>query len=456
MRHTRSILALVVLAGCAASHEAPPESGSRLRAVWLVPSSGERVFWAWHDRERDVDCHFYRMTDGTLRCVPVDLWMYAEPSYADADCTAPVAVNAGCDARYAIERITEPDACAAAPLDEPTWRLWQLGEPRSASRVYRLDASGACIATDTRPQNVRPLALVDPSAFVAARLVPSTSTEAIVRDRYVADDGTTWPGPLRDRARDHECSLPLTVGELDRLPCVPKWYVFVTEPSAECDTRYAHAPPSACGPPDVDVVPQFRTNACGAPTSVEVYPVVREVPPGAGDPACYPVGHDALVLGPRADDLVPWFDVRRTEGRLQQPILEAAGGVRLPYALLHDAELGVDCTLIPYDDGVVRCAPFYAWRAAIHLYADPSCTEPAMVTEDCPESHYAYAQGDPDACGAPTFGTIYRAGDPIDVVYHRDPATGDCAEIPPDSSAPVYRAEVVPPDSLVALERVVE
>jgi hypothetical protein len=448
------MLALVVLAGCALSHEA--DSGPRLRAVWLAPSSGERIFWRWHDTQLDVDCQFHEMPDGTLRCVPDDAWVYDGLAsdgvqYADADCSMPVAVDAACDARFLIERLA-PNPCDALTN---VVRVWRIGPPASVSRVYQRFASGACRASAVPPTSVRPLEPMEASAFVGARVGPSTSTEAIVQDRYEADT-ISWVDKPKDRARGEWCSLePAFLGELDRIPCVPDSLLQVSDTNAECDAHFATFVPSECPPPDVDVVSFLRKDRCGTVQGTEVYPVGEEVAPGSGDPACYGSDRGAFALGPRADDLVPWLDVRRPEGRLQHPIVEAAGGVRFSVWPPRDTELGFRCQPVLFDDGVYRCVPYIA-ESESGPYADPDCTERAIVTGDCPELRYRYLEGDPDACGGPTTGTVFGPADAIDTVYHLDPATGACTEDPRSEGHSAYRAEIVSPDELVAFERIIE
>lgn len=47
------------------------ESGSRLKAKWLVAEDGARYFtFNWYDRERGHDCSFLLAADGVQRCLP--------------------------------------------------------------------------------------------------------------------------------------------------------------------------------------------------------------------------------------------------------------------------------------------------------------------------------------------------------------------------------------------------
>lgn len=65
------------------------ESGSRLKAKWLVAEDGSRHFtFQWFDSERGHDCGFRVAADGIERCLPA-----AAPAsvyYRNASCTLPV------------------------------------------------------------------------------------------------------------------------------------------------------------------------------------------------------------------------------------------------------------------------------------------------------------------------------------------------------------------------------
>jgi hypothetical protein len=67
----------------------PPQSGSRLRAIYVVGSDGSREFRGWHDAQRNEDCSFTNASDGSMRCMPVaggSGGLY----YSDASCTVPI------------------------------------------------------------------------------------------------------------------------------------------------------------------------------------------------------------------------------------------------------------------------------------------------------------------------------------------------------------------------------
>src|SRR5262245_27196823 len=64
--------------------EAQAQSGSRLKARWIVGTDGSRQFLSWHDSQLNADCTFASASDGSLRCLPVGL---QESGFRDAECT---------------------------------------------------------------------------------------------------------------------------------------------------------------------------------------------------------------------------------------------------------------------------------------------------------------------------------------------------------------------------------
>ena len=75
------------------------KSGSRLLAERWTSSDGTSSFAGWYDSELDTRCEWKRAADGTLRCIPNELY----PSYfADSACTRRAYTGgAGCTPKYA-------------------------------------------------------------------------------------------------------------------------------------------------------------------------------------------------------------------------------------------------------------------------------------------------------------------------------------------------------------------
>jgi hypothetical protein len=91
--------------GPVAIAEAHAESGTRLKARWLVGTDGSRQFVNWYDSELKVECAFGSATDGTQRCMPAGAAAIHLAGYTDAACTQPL---------YQIHSVSK--ACAATGI----------------------------------------------------------------------------------------------------------------------------------------------------------------------------------------------------------------------------------------------------------------------------------------------------------------------------------------------------
>lgn len=103
---------------------AGPKSGSRLKAIIQKGADGsEMPTFRWRDTERNEDCFFQNMPDGTTRCLPTGAM--SAGFFADSGCTIPAAYGAAaptCGApppRYATT--SEAGACGF------TTRYFELG-----------------------------------------------------------------------------------------------------------------------------------------------------------------------------------------------------------------------------------------------------------------------------------------------------------------------------------------
>ncbi len=64
------------------------ESGSRIKATWIVSDEGAKHFSGWHDSELDHECVWQTGTDDSKRCLPIGAEKLS--SFSDAECATPI------------------------------------------------------------------------------------------------------------------------------------------------------------------------------------------------------------------------------------------------------------------------------------------------------------------------------------------------------------------------------
>lgn len=70
-------------------------SGSRLKLRQRAADDGATAFAGWWDQDRSEACEFQLAADGVERCLPQDRAPFST-YWADAACTKPLAIDAGC------------------------------------------------------------------------------------------------------------------------------------------------------------------------------------------------------------------------------------------------------------------------------------------------------------------------------------------------------------------------
>lgn len=429
-------------------------SGTRLRAIFLEPESGEPVFVGWHDTELDAECWFSRTEpDGRLRCVPVPPLSFLRATYLDAECTEQVhAVTAGCAAQeYALGSRAVP----MCPTTESGAELLQIGERVEAAQVFERTLGGPCQPRDGSTLVLHRLTPVEPSRFVAAE-VHEESAGRLVGTTLVAEDGTTQPyGPLRDTERGESCypeGRDIRGLEPERLPCMPEGAARTFPGGASCDETWAtyQISVSSCGSlPDLAYT---GPDLCGSPTEIEVFRVGARVPEVFGV-ACEPgFSIEAYAVEP-APDAVPWLTRElRGVGRIRRAVWALDGVVGA--SALYDDELGVACRAAKTADGATRCLPFGnpLPSGAPNRFVDDACTRPGIEPGLCPGRVQWLTSSADSAAACAADGSavesIYRVGEPAPQAYGFDDS-GAC--VPSDDE--VLELELVPLTSFVRLER---
>ncbi|HEY4058321.1 MAG TPA: hypothetical protein VGM39_17030 [Kofleriaceae bacterium] len=94
-----SIDAISTGSGSGSSSTPGTNSGSRLKARYLVADDGSKTMLGWHDAQLDMNCAFRLAEDGVQRCLPEDLPPNNVRSFANSTCTNQVFyVSADCNA----------------------------------------------------------------------------------------------------------------------------------------------------------------------------------------------------------------------------------------------------------------------------------------------------------------------------------------------------------------------
>ncbi len=123
--------------------KAQQQSGTRLKANWLVGADGSRQFVSWHDSQVGADCTFVPAADSTVRCLPSTPGA-GGPFYADPACSQTLGAKqtAYCANLGAPTVITLPDTTQGITC---TVAGGYIGYP---SHVYPVQSAYAVQTTD--------------------------------------------------------------------------------------------------------------------------------------------------------------------------------------------------------------------------------------------------------------------------------------------------------------------
>lgn len=154
-------------------HDALAESGSRLKAQWLVGEDGSKFFAGTYDSKRKEDCVFLPMTDGKRRCAPLS----SSVRLYDAALVVPEYIDPSCASRVVS---FVPSTCKADPLYAhviadascPTYDFVTLVLVPTPPTVYH-KIGNTCVSapTTTKTNYYLADAHIAPSEFVAASIV---------------------------------------------------------------------------------------------------------------------------------------------------------------------------------------------------------------------------------------------------------------------------------------------
>ena len=224
-------LVAVVLCACNVDVPVDVQSGTRLRARWLVAEDGARVFAGLHDALLDVDCTWSGGRD--RRCIPQH---ESTGFFGDPTCSTPVlAVPRGTGACGVSELVgVYGDPCG---VEAP--EIWRVEYTVELDQVYMLDESRTrCLAYPADPAvTYRTTTPIARDQLVGGRTTLAGAGR--VRAQVVAgDDGSyTTLGPY-DTELDVACWMDY-VSEDEPRRCRPDGNGTIYSLDNKCDERVA-------------------------------------------------------------------------------------------------------------------------------------------------------------------------------------------------------------------------
>lgn len=406
---------LGALAGCEGE---PPEktpllavtfaSGERLRANVIVAPDGTEHFVDFHDQDLDLDCSFQVTTSG-YRCVPV-----ASPAlalgYSDEGCTQAVGMldTVPCltDTGFLFARGDQASCIHTA--EAPISIVYRAGDTRSDVQPFQ-GVPGACSFAFVGDGAYRELEEIPLDRFAAAEERTAAASGGVATRMLFSADGASVAVGLVDDARQQGC-VAVGFGS-EAKPCLPAGTRLLRDATiraSDCEGPLAALVDRDCAAPELLV---DATSTC--PTSLQVFAAGEPVAAAfrVTDAVCDALATDTgLVLAtPVAEpvDVSEFPSVRtRTIGSGRVTSREAASDsgvpLRVPLAAgsetrFFDEQLGLACTPLFDEDGVLRCMSGPMLTPSNNAFADASCEKPVVLLPAC-------------AGGAPPFGFYASCG----------------------------------------------
>jgi hypothetical protein len=245
------------------------QSGSRLRAEFLVTPNGDQVFQGFYDSERGESCALRFTSDGQY-CLPLDVATTRADvrdgrlldfrQYSDANCERPIYwAAAECENKHepryvvsTVERYVEHSGPGSFCVDRD-WEIRELGAIIRPQLVYYRDAAGECLSTTSRSgeeffEESEPLPR---EAFVAVHEEVRAMPSRLRARELVGSDGARQLLGWFDAERHEPCAFALAADLTPRcLPSFQAYGGFFSD--ADCSVPAAH--------PDI----QYLAGVCGA------------------------------------------------------------------------------------------------------------------------------------------------------------------------------------------------
>jgi len=361
---------------------------SREFAARFQQEAGEgtaRELVGWRDREREEDCSFARVADGTWRCLPAVQW---SETFSDAACTVPLGTRAladECATAMPYVGRTAVGACGGR-LEA----LWEIGARTLPAAVYQRDGAGGCAEAAPDPGlayfAVGAEAPLD--GFVAAELAREDGPARLDDRVLIGEDGSRMPQQLYDGELDARCWMWLLADE-DRWHCLPIGNGIAYWSDAACSAPVAAAEVACVLEEPYPYVSQTVTDACGY--TIRIF----ERGPELLAPTLYAGDSASCAAVPVPDDEVWWAvgaEIGRDafvaadkvagdeSGRLRGNYLATDDGFRRRAGGYVDTVRGEECIPARLTDGTVRCLPVN-FGNVVTYYADAACTTVLPVVE---------------------------------------------------------------------------
>ncbi len=148
-------------------------SGSRLKTRVFTASDGAVEYRGFYDSQLNVDCRFGTANDGETRCLPQGAGLTAGPYFADAACTAPIALGfcSGTPPAYVFKPTAGAASCTwgmGSELTTPGGAFFAVGPALSLATYYSKYSACTAVAGQPGYQYFALGAEVPPSTFVDA------------------------------------------------------------------------------------------------------------------------------------------------------------------------------------------------------------------------------------------------------------------------------------------------
>ena len=383
--------------------------GERLAAMHHLANGAEQ-FQGFKDRELDVDCKWVHAPDrASFRCVPAH---ETNVVYLDAACTQPAmpvwahSTHPKLVSDQGAPTSLEKSCGTTFPLPRQSYRVREQvreGGLQDRSVLYAKTEDGcrpAALGGLLRPAALR-LEPISESAFVSGRIRDVDVGGGLFAQRLEADDGTqTTLGVTGPHRKPCEL-LPSGV-------CVPgriarhreRWAAWFTQEAgllwadvyqdARCEvTAFAHGSDPRCGNPEYGLaLHDGHARIHSLTLATEVF--LKTLPTGGSEqPGCasWSVSADqqpVFVAGPDVTASLPAAQrVRTGSGPLFREQLAGASESVVPLEQggpFIDAA-GRSCSVMPAEDGSLRCFPDRYRIDLAGYWRDPSCTEQLFVSE---------------------------------------------------------------------------
>jgi hypothetical protein len=358
-----------------------PQSGTRLKAGYLVGEDGTRVFQGWFDSGRNEYCRIARGESGGYRCFPS-----TNPAvFRDARCREPLGDHLDCAHKYT--GVVRGDV----RCENETLAIYAEGDPVTSDRHYEWYSELCQGPFDTNPSGayVSTTGRVPDADFVGGT-AESIRPDLRLGPRVVRfDDGAVAPFELTDARWDRRC-VRFSTDSGSR--CLPEnaVYLGLSGPyfaDSACSVPVAHANAPACLRPSVAIAVHAEMGCLRVQGVFALGERIdsRTVYSGEACTTNMPLPGHFYTLGAPIDlaEFPEIVEIEQGTARIRVRSYATSDGVPISHLgqRLYDSVLQVDCRVATAGDGVLRCLPLMGPFVADgdsenQWFADPECRQP--------------------------------------------------------------------------------